>query len=1439
MIEIVADILRGPVFLAGETLHCTIRFTNKTTSSSTTAPNVETLSTGTNVKEYDQTVSKSSNSVEKLSWASVQLHCQRYVNEQKVNLQRQATNVKTTSSASNNNTVVKEVIPADSTAFIATKGETGQTIYTSKPCVLFCDLKLQPGEISYSETIATHVAPSFRGQYVKYSYKLTIGTQRVNCPTTLIRVPFRVLVVPDLEKYLRLDKTTITNHNVNNNPFVSSSRTETDSLTTALDVLQTLSARQHQNVYNISNSHGRVCRISLFKNSFKLGEDILGIVDFDLADVPCVQYIVTLQSEEILNPIYRRKSTQGSNITSYTKQAEFCLSTKQSYLSLSVPLPCSPTFSMDLISLRWKLHFEFVTSKVQFPILSSSSDPSMSTTWLPSNSIDVETMVWDLPIKILPTNPYFANNVAKMTQAFLFTGQYRSHPDQDYSRVAHSSSRDDFINRTNSERKQRELKRQQLWASIKIQSYYRRLLAKRKLTQLARSHISSLIQKQKNTTVFDENVLLRLSVLLKFGFNPTQDAVILMSLIEIYWKHKENIVTKLIEEDPASSSLRIAIGKMLIYTVRCLSNFELTQRPIRFIEWFTDVNSYYTQMCSVIQAKVPSSVGKNSRILAIDPIIEMIARPIESISLDQSVRWGNCLDEAIIALRNELFSRSDLPALPLIITPALVKRPKFPILRYIELYNVNMVASAYEESKKLFQLHSLLLMLDNKIDEIPSSLSVQVVSIVRYLISGLIKTTHIENLMENIDDDDNNPDDRMDFTSSNNDEKYYELIDDCLNILDKRSVSSFFLKSVSTINNSTLHVIDRDYLINLAVIAHALIFHCNMQILRSSFLMGLSTAPLFLRQLWTVCCTLRCESDYRDVLLISHISCGSTQLKDSDINRIEPLLMTFCSMYSMSLVPLHDDEFWDGMPATAFLINEVPDIVKTLRDVCMGIIRYMYPDKQIAIQSNNNTNNVEFSTSSQSISDREISSARATNLIKRRAAQFWIIFKVIVQLLQQLRSRDVRRCFCPAEYWLTNQYSLKLDKLYILSFARGLSEPSLLSPKAYFNRDSRGPDPFTFSVTELRLFTILQQIPFVIPFPIRVQVLNLLIQQNKNEQQHGAEFLQSDSINVRIRREYIYEDAFEKLSIENEPNLRKKIRVSFINPIGLEEAGIDGGGLFREFMNELLKSAFNPIRGLFKLTSDGYLYPNPNIGFIESNFGLHYYFLGRMLGKAIYEKFLAELPFATFFLQKILSRSSGKVDIHHLASLDPEMYKNLLYLKNYNGNVEDLGLDFTIVNSEIGQTQINEQVLKFREGLGDVVNLEWLRMFDANELRILISGVSGDIDVNDWRKHAQYRAPYNKDHPVVQAFWRNVHDFTENQKRQLLKFTTSCSRPPLFGFKELYPEFCIQSAGPETDRLPTSNTCVNLLKLPEYQDENVLKEKLLYAIQSSSGFEFS
>ena len=80
------------------------------------------------------------------------------------------------------------------------------------------------------------------------------------------------------------------------------------------------------------------------------------------------------------------------------------------------------------------------------------------------------------------------------------------------------------------------------------------------------------------------------------------------------------------------------------------------------------------------------------------------------------------------------------------------------------------------------------------------------------------------------------------------------------------------------------------------------------------------------------------------------------------------------------------------------------------------------------------------------------------------------------------------------------------------------------------------------------------------------------------------------------------------------------MRVVLANAAGLDEAGIDGGGLFREFLTELLKTCFDPNRGFFRLTNDQQLYPNPKVDQIVENFVPHYFFIGRMLGKVTLTK---------------------------------------------------------------------------------------------------------------------------------------------------------------------------------------------------------------------------
>ena len=145
---------------------------------------------------------------------------------------------------------------------------------------------------------------------------------------------------------------------------------------------------------------------------------------------------------------------------------------------------------------------------------------------------------------------------------------------------------------------------------------------------------------------------------------------------------------------------------------------------------------------------------------------------------------------------------------------------------------------------------------------------------------------------------------------------------------------------------------------------------------------------------------------------------------------------------------------------------------------------------------------------------------------------------------------------------------------------------------------------------------MLREMPYAISFSQRVHVFQDLVTRDKDDHQGDrVNFLQGKAIHVHIRRNFIYEDAFDKLSPDNEPNLRLKMRVMLTNAAGLDEAGIDGGGLFREFLNELLKTAFDPNRGFFRLTKDQRLYPNPSVEHIHKDYIPHFYFIGRMLGK--------------------------------------------------------------------------------------------------------------------------------------------------------------------------------------------------------------------------------
>ena len=123
----------------------------------------------------------------------------------------------------------------------------------------------------------------------------------------------------------------------------------------------------------------------------------------------------------------------------------------------------------------------------------------------------------------------------------------------------------------------------------------------------------------------------------------------------------------------------------------------------------------------------------------------------------------------MISLRNEFFSRSDLPAIPLLIAPLLVHRAQFPFVRYIELFDFTSISNvnlSLDRKNKLHQLHTILLIVDNRLNEIPPNLNRQIVRIIRHFIWGLNQNVDF-NRYPNNDNDDHDQDDRMDTEMTN------------------------------------------------------------------------------------------------------------------------------------------------------------------------------------------------------------------------------------------------------------------------------------------------------------------------------------------------------------------------------------------------------------------------------------------------------------------------------------------------------------------------------------------------------------------------------------------------------------------------------------------------------------------------------------------------
>ena len=68
------------------------------------------------------------------------------------------------------------------------------------------------------------------------------------------------------------------------------------------------------------------------------------------------------------------------------------------------------------------------------------------------------------------------------------------------------------------------------------------------------------------------------------------------------------------------------------------------------------------------------------------------------------------------------------------------------------------------------------------------------------------------------------------------------------------------------------------------------------------------------------------------------------------------------------------------------------------------------------------------------------------------------------------------------------------------------------------------------------------------------------------------------------------------------------------------------------------------------------------------------------------------------------------------------------------------------------QKRVQEQFNAFITGFNELIPADLVNVFDERELELLIGGIA-DIDVDDWKKHTDYRG-YQEQDEVIQNFWK-------------------------------------------------------------------------------------
>ncbi|KAJ3575128.1 hypothetical protein NP233_g1305 [Leucocoprinus birnbaumii] len=383
-------------------------------------------------------------------------------------------------------------------------------------------------------------------------------------------------------------------------------------------------------------------------------------------------------------------------------------------------------------------------------------------------------------------------------------------------------------------------------------------------------------------------------------------------------------------------------------------------------------------------------------------------------------------------------------------------------------------------------------------------------------------------------------------------------------------------------------------------------------------------------------------------------------------------------------------------------------------------------------------------------------------------------------------------------------------------------------------------------------FALLVNNPRVLDFDNKRNYFNQQLHRRPATREHYG------TLQLNVRRARVFEDSFQYLQRKSGDQIKYgKLSVRFY-----DEEGVDAGGVTREWFQILARQMFDPNNALFQpCAADKLTYqPNKN-SWVNPEHLSFFKFVGRVIGKAIYDGRLLDAYFAKSLYRQILGKP---VDYRDVEWVDPEYYNSLCWiLENdptlleltFSVEADEFGVNRIVPLKENGESvpvtqenkrefvqlsaqyrlysSIKDQIENLLSGFHDVIPKDLITIFNEQELELLISGTP-DIDVDEWRAATEYNG-YTSSDPNIVWWWRALKSFNREERAKVLSFATGTSRVPLNGFVDLQgvqgvQRFSIHRAYGEPDRLPQAHTCFNQIDLPQYSSYEMLRQQLLLAI---------